>query len=188
MRVTVAVMGQTNVGKTCFISYYEHRCFVGDYDPSVGNCYRKVNTVGQHKVIVELLEIFAYPEYASLVEQWIRDCEGFILAFSITNRDSFLGLPGLVELISKYKEQKTPLIVLATQCDIEEARAITVQEGFEFAASLEVPYFEASSKYAVNVDEVVETVVGEVLMWLEHSMSPNARSCSRQKGKECVIC
>ena len=179
----VAIIGTVGVGKSCFMTYFLKGKFES-YDPTVSDIYRK--QVEEPSILVEFLDVDSLQDFPVLFEHCIRVSDGIIMAFSITNRESFLVLPSFLESIANLREEKVPAVVLATQCDIEERRVVTVHEAFQFAAGNCLPYYESSSKFAVNVDNAVKDVLRQILVWFE--TRPRKVAYRSQTKKQCFIC
>lgn len=54
-------------------------------------------------------------------------------------------------------------MIIGLKCDDEENRVISYYEGKELAKSLDVPFFEVSSKKSINVEESIQYLVHELL-------------------------
>jgi len=63
-------------------------------------------------------------------EQYMRTGEGFMLVYSITNRQSFEELPLFQRQILKVKDKDYfPMVVVGNHCSREGEREVTRQEG-----------------------------------------------------------
>lgn len=57
--------------------------------------------------------------YAELHQKWLRSSDGFIITYSITNRNGFNDIPKIIEEISSCRKNKiTPIIIIGTYCKI----------------------------------------------------------------------
>src|SRR5262249_20077250 len=50
---------------------------------------RKQVTVDDIDVVLEILDTAGQDDFSMLRDQWIRECDGFVLVYNITDRDSF---------------------------------------------------------------------------------------------------
>jgi GTPase KRas len=104
-------------------------------------------------------------EYSDISDQEIRDCQGFILVYDITNPSS-LSKPALVyDDIVRVKRITTskshpdynpivPLILVGNKLDLEMERKITSGQGEEIASGLKCPYFETSATMGININGI----------------------------------
>ena len=60
----------------------------------------------------------------------IRDCEGFIIIYSITSRESFEQIAGFRDQVMRVKDcTDLPLMLVGNKSDLEEKREVSRQEG-----------------------------------------------------------
>jgi len=98
-------------------------------------------------------------------ELYMKQGQGFLLVFSITNMNSFYELAELREQISRIKEDDDiPLVVVGNKSDMEEDRAVPRARAFQLAQSWgQKPYFETSARRRTNVDEVFLNLCRQIL-------------------------
>ena len=104
--------------------------------------------------------------------QWIRDCEAFILVYSITQRSTFEILPKFIDQIINDKcESDNVLIIVGNKSDLEKFREVTKEEGMNFAKENSSKFLETSAKTRTNVDEVFFMAVREIMKKNPHKKS-----------------
>ena len=78
-----------------------------------------------------------------------------------------------------------PVVIAGNKCDLEEYRQVSQQEGEQYCAKFNVPFFEVSAKERRNVDESFHAVVREVLKkdkTKDTSLTPRT-----SKKKHCAV-
>ena len=101
----VVVAGAGGVGKSCFIIQvsgsnvdpfmkpYTLKFIMGvfpdEYDPTIEDSYRKVCVVDNEVALFDVLDTAGQEEYSTMREQYMRTCEGMIIMYTITNRETF---------------------------------------------------------------------------------------------------
>ena len=66
------------------------------------------------------------------------------------------------------------MVVLAgNKTDLVDQRVITQEQATEFAASLEIPYYEVSAKDNINVSVAVETLVDNISETMAEAIEKN---------------
>ncbi|XP_037075544.1 ras-related protein Ral-a-like, partial [Pollicipes pollicipes] len=87
-------------------------------------------------------------------DNYFRSGEGFLVAFSITEDESFQATQEFREQILRVKDDETiPLLLVGNKCDLEERRRVSHAEAGARAAQWNVPYVETSAKTRQNVDK-----------------------------------
>ncbi|CAG8666953.1 17064_t:CDS:2 [Acaulospora colombiana] len=86
--------------------------------------------------------------------------DGILLAYSITDRRTFDNLDKWVQEVARARKNKyLPMVMVATNCDMEEDRQVPSAEGQEFAIKMQIPHFDTSAKLGVNVVPAIERLV-----------------------------
>ena len=97
---------------------------------------------------------------------WISFADGFLLVFTIDNRESFECLKTKREVILKSKNKKKfPMILVGNNQELEKERKVSYNEAKDLADSWEIEYLEASAKTKYNVKEVFEKLIKEIIAY-----------------------
>merc|ERR1712010_395827 len=172
------VLGDGGVGKTALTIQLCSNHFVEEYDPTIEDSYRKQVVIDNNSCLLEILDTAGQEEFTALRDQWIRDCEGFVLIYSITSRPSF-------EQISVFKDQdRIPMMLVGNKCDLEEKREVSTQEGQDLARAFGANFKEASAKTRVNVEEAFYDLVRKIR---SHRQGSNPKGKSGGKGGGCSV-
>ena len=103
----------------------------------------------------ELLEIIG--------KSYLKGANGALLLYNITDRSSFESLNFWLTDSMKNINKDLCKILVGTNCDLEDERKVTYQEGKEFATSNGMKFIEVSAKNNINVNEAFETLVEDIL-------------------------
>lgn len=98
-------------------------------------------------------------------ELYMKQGQGFLLVFSICNKNSFHELSELREQIIRIKDDDdVPLVVVGNKCDMEEDRMVPRAKAFQLAQDWgSKPYYETSARRRVNVDEVFVNLSRQII-------------------------
>ena len=103
--------------------------------------------------------------YSTLRDQYIRQGEGFIIVYSVTNKNSFDEVYSFLEQIAQAKEldnadeyknlvNETAVVLVGNKADLKNERSVTSEEGKEIAKKFgQIAFYETSAKTRTNVDE-----------------------------------
>jgi len=199
----IVVLGAGGVGKSCLTAQFVQNVWIESYDPTIEDSYRKVINVDGRQVVLEILDTAGTEQFTAMRELYMKQGEGFLLVFSITNMNSFYELAELREQIIRIKEDDDiPLVVVGNKSDMEEDRAVPRARAFQLAQSWgQKPYFETSARRRTNVDEVFLNLCRQILqkdsarsqMYEQHrthqrTVRPSRNDRRRRRNRDrCVI-
>ncbi|EFO20282.1 hypothetical protein LOAG_08202 [Loa loa] len=156
----LVVVGGGGVGKSALTIQFVQRHFVIDYDPTIEDSYTKQCFVDDDVCKLEVLDTAGQEEFSTMREQYLRSGNGFLLVFSVIDRNSFEEAIRLHKLILRVKDRdEFPIILVGNKADLDSDRLISRQEAEELARRLRVPYVECSAKHRMNVDESFHNLV-----------------------------
>lgn len=189
--------------------------FIETYDPTIEDSYRKQVQIDGQPCELEVLDTAGQEDYAPLRSQWIRDGEGFLLVYSVSNRASFqrmlklyhevrrvkssaaagpLASPSSTSNSSPYKS--APVMLVGNKSDIVAKREISVEEGWALAKELGCDFVETSAKNSTNVEKAFYDLIrqlrrqegqprGASLAGHEKHISDKLRDRGKNKKRAC---
>ena len=89
-------------------------------------------------------------DYQTMVDEWIKAANGFLLLFAINDKESFDALKDKVDRIKKNNKENLPIVVVGNKCDLEDKRQIDKQQGMDYAKSIGAKYYETSALTDAN--------------------------------------
>lgn len=73
-----------------------------------------------------VLDTAGQEEFSAMREQYMRSGEGFLLVFSVTDRNSFDELPRFHKQILRVKDRdEFPMLMVANKADLEHQRVVS---------------------------------------------------------------
>lgn len=158
----LVILGGGGVGKSALVIRLVTDNFMDEYDPTIEDSYRKQVTIDDDAAILDILDTAGQEEYSSMQDQWMREGKGYVLVYSIDNRQSFDEISAFKEKILRAKEMdKVPMVLVGNKCDLTE-RAVTLEEGQELAKMMDCPFMETSAKSKINNEECFYEAVREI--------------------------
>jgi len=175
----LVILGGGGVGKSALVIRLVTDNFMDEYDPTIEDSYRKQVNIDEEPAILDILDTAGQEEYSSMQDQWMREGKGYVLVYSIDNRQSFDEISAFKEKILRAKEMdKVPMVLVGNKCDLQE-RAVTLEEGQELAKSMDCPFMETSAKSKINNEECFFEAVREI-----NRMDEAARKSSNKDKKK----
>ena len=95
----VVVLGSGGVGKSALTVQFVSGKFIEKYDPTVEDFYRKEIEVDDCPSVLEILDTAGTEQFASMRDLYIKNGQGFIVCYSITNNQTFEDIKNMKEQI-----------------------------------------------------------------------------------------
>ncbi|KAL0215969.1 hypothetical protein P9112_008153 [Eukaryota sp. TZLM1-RC] len=177
----VVVVGSGGVGKSALSARFVLGKFLERYDPTIEDSYRKAVDVDGSALRLEIMDTAGQDEYDSIREQYLQGGNGFLLVYAIDSQESFDKAVSLRDqILSLQNRQDVPIVLVGNKCDLEDARAVTNDEGKLLAEKFGCEFFETSAKEEVNVDEAFYALVRAVMN--DSSLKPLASQSGKKKS------
>ncbi|EDO36396.1 predicted protein [Nematostella vectensis] len=156
-------LGGGGVGKSALIVQLISHQFLDYHDPTIEDAYQHQVVLDNEPALLDILDTAGQQEFTAMREQYMRNGEGFIIIYSITDRSSF-------NLAAQYKDQiervrrtdDIPIVLVGNKDDLEGKREVTTQEGQELAHRFDCPFFETSACQRHFVDDAFHGLVREI--------------------------
>lgn len=113
--------------------------------------------------LISILLVILQQEFTAMREQYMRSGEGFVIMYSITDRQSFREASQAKKQIERVRRSEDiPMVLVANKIDLESKREVTTEEGQALAQEFDCPFFETSAALRHFVDDVFHTLVRRI--------------------------
>ncbi|KAF5287244.1 hypothetical protein FQR65_LT12288 [Abscondita terminalis] len=168
----VVVLGSGGVGKSALTVQFVSGCFMEKYDPTIEDFYRKEIEVDNSPCVLEILDTAGTEQFASMRDLYIKNGQGFVVVYSLTNHQTFQDIRSMKELITRVKgTERVPILLVANKVDLDHQREVTTDEGDSLATQWDCPFVEASAKNRTNVNEVFAEIQKRSDIEVDHLFS-----------------
>lgn len=109
---------------------------------------------------ISVLDTAGQEEFSAMREQYMRKGDGFLLVYSVTDKQSYENIVNFYTQILRVKDRDVyPMLLVANKVDLVHLRKVTEEQGRELAHRLGIPYIETSAKDPpLNVDAAFHEV------------------------------
>ena len=114
-------------------------------------------------VKLQIWDTAGQERFKNITASYYRGGNGILVVYDITDSESFNNLNSWLIEIEKSANKNVYKILIGNKCDLEEKRAVTYQEGKDFADSNGMKFIETSAKTCQQVNEAFETLTQEII-------------------------
>lgn len=115
-------------------------------------------------VRVNFWDLSGHPEFFEIRNEFYKDAQGCILVYDSSSRESYEECDTWLSEAAKFgaNPREMPIALCANKID-KQKRAVSEDEGRQFALSRGLIYFELSASTGQNVNDMFEHLFGTVL-------------------------
>ena len=179
----LVVVGGGGVGKSALTIQFIQSHFVEEYDPTIEDSYRKQCVIDDEVAVLDILDTAGQEEFSAMREQYMHTGEGFLLVYSIIDRNSFDEIIKFHRQILRVKDKSEfPMVLVANKADLESDRVVSYHEGEELSRTLKIGYVEASAKHRIHVDKAFHDLVRAIRKFQKPPSSKKDK-----KNRKCTV-
>ncbi|KAM6109161.1 LOW QUALITY PROTEIN: GTP-binding protein Rit2 [Phoenicopterus ruber ruber] len=158
----VVMLGAGGVGKSAMTMQFISHRFPDYHDPTIEDAYKTQVRIDDEPAYLDILDTAGQAEFTAMRDQYMRGGEGFIICYSITDRQSFQEAAEFKELIYRVRHTyDIPLVLVGNKIDLEEFRQVSTEEGMSLAREYSF-LFETSAALRLYIDDVFHGLVREI--------------------------
>ena len=159
----ILLLGDTSVGKTCFLKRYTEDTFQDVYLSTIGFDFKfKMVTLKNGKQVkVQLWDTAGQERFRTIAKSYYKGAHGIILIYDVSNPKTYDNIKKWLAQIKEEASSKVCIILVANKIDHEE-RVVTEEEGEKLAKSFNLKIFESSAKENINVTEAFQEVIENI--------------------------
>ncbi|KAG8952451.1 GTP-binding protein [Tulasnella sp. 424] len=175
----IAVLGSRSVGKSSLVVQYVDNTFVESYYPTIENTFTKNIKYNGVEYDCDIIDTAGQDEFSILNSKHAVGIHGYVLVYSVANRNSFDMIQIVHDKILDYSgETKVPCVVVGQKCDLADQRQVQQAEAQKLAQTMNSAFVETSARTNSNVGKVFELLLAEI----EKSSNPSPENPSK-----CII-
>jgi Ras-related protein Rab-1A len=149
----ICLVGDSNVGKTSLLNRYCDDIFKNTQISTIGVDFKvlllKFNDL---TIKLQIWDTAGQERFRSISVNYFKSAHGFLIVYDITNRNSFNNLNSWIDLVSQHNQNTACNFIVGNKCDLNNQRAIDIEEGKKFAFSKKFNFMETSAKNNINID------------------------------------
>jgi len=155
-------MGCGGVGKSAITLQLMQNRFIEGHDPTIEDSYQKYINVDGKPCRLDILDTAGQEEFKTMRPQYMRQGQGYILVYSVTDKASFEKTREFYDEVSRAKggKENVVLVLVGNKCDLKEDRQVSEDDGKTLAKEYGTPlFYETSAKTNINIKEVFDQLI-----------------------------
>lgn len=192
--MTIAVMGDSAVGKTSIIRRWSTNTFtVDEYEPTLEDYTDSWVSADNILWRVRLIDTPGNEEFGLVRDAYITSCDAVVFVYDITQKDTFLHIRDRYwpQARRARNEDVVPCVLIGNKTDCVDSRQVTPREGESLAANMDTLVVEMSARLEEGRERANEALVTAVRRSEElktaRSSERETKKHRRQKGCGCII-
>ncbi len=114
--------------------------------------------------------------FRTITSSYYRGAHGIIVVYDITDAESFNNVKQWLHEIDRYASENVNKLLVGNKSDLTSKRAVTFEQGKEFADSLGIEFIETSAKNATNVEKAFLAMPSQIKTRMKTQPSANDKS------------
>lgn len=180
------VIGDSGVGKSCLTNKATKNIFETAYNTTIGFEFFSFNIKINDKVLkLQIWDTCGQELYRSLITNFYRNSSLAIMVYSITSKESFDNIDSWLKELKMHSNPDAKVFLIGNKQDLEDNRAVSVEEGTNYAKNFGLNYFiETSAKTGFNAKnvfiEAAKVLYDDYLKYKDRTESLSSNGSFRQ--------
>ena len=173
----IGFLGDSYVGKTCIISRFVNNTFDKEKPCTVSAYFesKKLKIDPFNEADLKIWDTAGSEKYRSMAKNYLRDSDGIVFVFDLSNKTSFDDLDSWVDEIKDIVDDKAVRILAGNKCDLSDIK-VTREEINKYAEEKNMRYLEVSAKEGINIESLFEILATNCIK--------NAKQLLKKKEEE----
>ena len=161
----ILLLGDSTVGKTCFLLRYTDDTFLDLHMATIGLDYRLKTMIldDQRIVKVQLWDTAGQDKFRAITRNYYKGARGIILIYDVTNIKSYENIKKWINEIKEEISEEVTIVLIGNKIDNEGERKISKEQGEKLANDYNVAFFETSAKTGQGINESVFYLVQKIV-------------------------
>ena len=120
-------------------------------------------TINDKLIRVKIWDTAGQEQYKALTKNFYRNSDGVIIVYDVTNKSTFEKVQEWVQSIDEYTDSEKNIQKVLVGNKIDLPRQVTTEEGKKLSDMYNIPFYEASAKDNIGIEDFMKQIIGEVL-------------------------
>ena len=160
----VLLLGDSTVGKTCFLLQYTEKSFQTEHMSTIGLDYRLKNIILKNgkKVKLQIWDTAGQDRFRSVTKTYYKGAHGILLIYDVTSLQTYENVKNWITQIREEANPHIVIYIIGNKIDMIEGRKVKTEEGQQLANEFHLQFFETSAKTGQNINETFDSLVNKI--------------------------
>ena len=184
----IVIIGDASVGKTSIILRYVNNTFSDNIKPTIGcdHYEREIDLPNKTKVKLSIWDTAGQERFRGLSSSYYKKAKCVVLVYDITKKSTFEKLDFWRDEIVNFADEDILVVVVGNKTDMQEKRAVTLEEAEKYAQKHKYFYLETSAleNGDQHIQKVFEYVAANINKKRDEVDAKNGKSGERKDANE----
>ena len=158
----ILLLGDSGVGKTCLMIKFTDKKFNENNCSTIGlEIKNKIIQIDNKQIKLHILDTAGQEKYRSIAKNVIRNADGIIFVFDLSDKDSFKHIKDWLITADEVNNNFQKILV-GNKLDLPN-REIEKEIAEKYSKNHGMNYFETSAKDSINVELIFKEIAGLIL-------------------------
>ena len=161
--IKLILLGDISVGKSSIIGRYIDNSFSDDYQCTLQvEMKTKIIDIDlDTRVKINIWDTVGQEKFRNLTKQYYRNCQGAIIVFDLTRKDSFDGVQKWIDDLEDYNAN-IPILIVGNKSDLIKEREVN-NDDIEMLVKNKYKYYDVSAKNGSNISLAFDKIRSEII-------------------------
>ena len=182
----VLLLGDSTVGKTCFLMRFTENTFQEIHMSTIGLDYRfkKMPLDDTKEATVQIWDTAGQDRFRAITKNYYKGAHGIILIYDVTNQKSFDNVKNWVSQIRENASEKAIIYIVGNKIDDSQHRVVSKEQGEGISNEFQLKFFEASAKEDINIAPTFQALVKDIYQIMGNENGEGGGKLKKNAGKK----
>jgi len=159
------------VGKSCLLLQFTDKRFQPVHDLTIGVEFgARMITIDNKPIKLQIWDTAGQESFRSITRSYYRGAAGALLVYDITRRETFNHLASWLDDARQHANSNMTIMLIGNKSDLAHRRAVSTEEGEQFAKENGLVFMETSAKTAHNVEDAFINTAAKIYHKIEEGI------------------
>ncbi|CAJ2670015.1 ras-related protein RABA5b-like [Trifolium pratense] len=159
----IVLIGDSAVGKSNLLSRFARNEFDSNSKATIGVEFQtQMVEIDGKEIKAQIWDTAGQERFRAVTSAYYRGAFGALVVYDISRRDTFDSIKRWLDELTTQNDSTVARMLVGNKCDLENIRAVSVEEGKALAEEEGLFFMETSALDSTNVQTAFEIVIREI--------------------------